>query len=326
MSSATPVPERAVHVTHGSTNKLILRSYLKSYETALLTIRKVFKIGDDIAEKDISLGIKCMVDHDSSQFLFVAGPPEWKAISGDMKHVLVVVSEGKGHSQVKAEDHVKKEGDIAVIDISDDSDNEMDMGNAAHPPRAARVRFAMDMAGDGDGDGNNDGEGNGNNDDGEQGIVNLVLHRQVVRDWLRRHPDAPWVVPPAKLAPALRAHLKRLGTLSMDDGPRMPLPTAVSQELSVRKQNWLSKQIVHTDVPSRRDLLVDSEGVGFYRELVRAHRAATGNGTHNNASTMRKKIGKKYMLSPKADFYESWVKACPGCQRPRAAGAVPHAV
>lgn len=118
-SSATPVPACMVHVTQGSMERLINRSRLLSYkvsdlefssahrfsaydtQTALRTVRTVFKINGNVSDKDILLGVKCTVDRGGTQFLFVSGSSEWSAIAREMKHILVVVQvPGKGTSHL----------------------------------------------------------------------------------------------------------------------------------------------------------------------------------------------------------------------------------
>ncbi|KZV64162.1 hypothetical protein PENSPDRAFT_656812 [Peniophora sp. CONT] len=250
------------------------------------------------------LGVKCAVDR-GAQFLFVSGPPEWSGIARDMKHILVVVEvPGKGTGGVKRESSVKNE-DAATsqrtyIVISDDSDTEA--GDAVEPPDAIDGVGAMDVEGDGDGD------------DGTNTITGSMVsegqHRQVMHDWLIAHPDAPWVVPPADLAPALRGHIKKLESLSDSDKRRLSLPALVLNRLSPSGEKWLAKQIVHTKPSGHRRVLVDDRG--FYDILVQAHRGSSGS-SHTIANTMRKNIGKKYSLAPKVDFYEKWVASCPGC-------------
>ncbi|KZV60327.1 hypothetical protein PENSPDRAFT_659635 [Peniophora sp. CONT] len=241
-----------------------------------------------------------------AEFLFVRGSSEWSAIAREMKHMKIVRAPGKEVGGVKHEANIKDENDAAaertVIAISDDSDSDTEAGDAAELPDDVNAAMPMDV----------DDEGEG------VGAVNSVSkpeHLKVVDDWRNAHPAAPWPVPPVELAQVLYAHIKKVWSLKDNDKPRAPLPAAVLHHLdSPLSQKWLTKQIVHIKMLPNRKRRVLVDGPIFYDTLVAAHRGSSGN-AHNTASTMRKQIGKKFVLGPKSDFYALWVSRCPGCNQ-----------
>ncbi|VDB96106.1 unnamed protein product [Peniophora sp. CBMAI 1063] len=306
-SDATPVPLCMVHVTCGSKERLINRSRLLHYKSAIRTVRAEFKIGKKVLDKAITLGVKCEVDK-GSRFIVVSGASEWSGIARDMKHVLVnVETSNKGAHKVKREmkiKELKEEVDPIsnrTIIVVSDSDTDSEPGNVSDDRSDVAEGDAMDVDDDDD-------------DDGTETLVDDMVtraqHKQVARDWLTAHPDAPWIVPPANLVEALRAHINKLARVSArGEKPRLPLPAIVLERLAPSGKKWLETQLAHTKISSDRKIL--GAGSKFYDVLVQAHRGS-GNG-HTNASTMSKNLGEKYVLSPRKSFYEMWVARCPEC-------------
>lgn len=76
-------PQSQMPVLHDNSTDDLL------WQTALRTIRVEFKLGSDIPNEHIMLGVKCAVNG-GSKFLFV-GSSEWSGIAREIKHILVVV-------------------------------------------------------------------------------------------------------------------------------------------------------------------------------------------------------------------------------------------